>query len=191
MGTLNSNAKISKNQVISENVKNILLSLGENINRDVLLETPNRVAKAYAQIFSGYGENPKEILSKQFDQSCQGKVIVKNIEFYSMCEHHFLPFFGNVDIEYVPRSNRIVGLSKLVRLVECYSKRLQIQEKLTREIAQAIFDNISCKHVKVRIRAEHLCMKMRGVKNQNSVAETEHEVFCERGEDNKSALTTF
>jgi GTP cyclohydrolase I len=152
-------------------VFDILGYIGETASRDGLIETPDRVAKAYDEIFAGYKQDPCAILSKTFPAEGSGVVRVNGIEFYSMCEHHMLPFFGTVDIEYQP-IDRVVGLSKLPRLVECFARRLQLQENLTRQIAQSIQKNIKCAYVRVTIRAEHLCMKMRGVRSQNSVTET-------------------
>jgi GTP cyclohydrolase IA len=169
----NSSSQVSK-YPIANAIRVILQSIPEDAEREGLLETPERVAKAYKELFSGYDQDPEEILSKQFKQDGQGKVAVKNIEFYSMCEHHMLPFFGTVDIEYIP-NGKVVGLSKLPRLVQCFSRRLQIQENLTKQIADAIFDNLGCDWVSVRIRAEHFCMKMRGIQNQCSITETEYE----------------
>jgi len=152
-------------------VLNILAAIGEDPEREGLVETPRRVAKAYRELFSGYGQDPAAILSKTFPAENPGPVTVRGIEFYSMCEHHMLPFFGTVDIEYLP-VGRVVGLSKLPRLVECFARRLQIQEQLTQQIAACIRAALPCEYVRVTVRAEHMCMKMRGVRSQNSTTET-------------------
>ena len=150
---------------------------GEDPNREGLMETPKRVAMMYEEIFGGYEMDPREILSKTFDAGkmhdddvdedagvyINGLVIVKDIPFYSHCEHHMAPFIGTANIAYVP-SDRVVGLSKLARLVECFSRRLQIQERLTNQIADTIQDVLHPLGVMVVIQAEHLCMSMRGVK---------------------------
>ncbi|MCL2194352.1 MAG: GTP cyclohydrolase I FolE [Oscillospiraceae bacterium] len=152
-------------------VKGMLLAIGEDPSREGLLDTPRRVAKAYREIFAGYRQDPTEILSTTFACEKPGTVILRGIEFYSMCEHHMLPFFGHVDIEYQPRG-RVVGLSKLPRLVECFARRLQLQEQLTQQIATAIHENLACEYVRVTITARHLCMQMRGVRSQNSTTQT-------------------
>lgn len=149
----------------------------EDPDREGLADTPSRVAKMYEEIFGGYEMNPEEILAKTFDAGkmhddlidedvdiyCNGLVVVKDIPFYSHCEHHMVPFMGKVHIAYVPR-DRVVGLSKLARLVECYARRLQIQERLTNQIMDAIKAYLEPLGVMVIIQAEHLCMSMRGVK---------------------------
>ena len=173
-------------------IKMLLDSIpGENSNREGLLETPKRVANMYEEIFGGYEMDPYEVLSKTFsvndmhdyeediaDIYSHGLVIVKDIPFYSHCEHHMVPFFGHVHIAYIPK-NRVVGLSKLARLVECYAKRLQIQERLTNQIADTILEELEPLGVMVVIKAEHLCMAMRGVKKPgaNTVTSSVHGVF--------------
>ena len=173
-------------------VKMLLESIpGELAEREGLVETPTRVAKMYEEIFGGYEMDPDEILSKTFsvdsmhdddedvgDIYNHGLVIVKDIPFYSHCEHHMVPFFGHVYIAYIPRK-RVVGLSKLARLVECYARRLQIQERLTNEIADTIMDVLDPLGVMVVIKAEHLCMAIRGVKKPgaNTVTSAIHGVF--------------
>ena len=138
--------------------------IGEDVTREGLIDTPNRVAKMYNEIFSGYSMNPKEILGRIFkEEKHREMVIVKDIEFYSHCEHHMVPFFGVAHVAYIPNGN-IVGLSKLARLVECYAKRLQVQERMTSQIADDIDEHISPLGVAVVINAKHLCMSMRGVR---------------------------
>ena len=147
---------------IEQAVALFLEGIGENPEREGLRETPARVARACKEIFGGYQQNPTEILLKRFDSSASDLVIQKDIPFYSMCEHHLLPFFGKVAIGYVP-DGKVVGLSKLVRLVNVYARRAQIQENLTEQIADALMQNLGAKGVIVAIQAEHLCMSMRGV----------------------------
>lgn len=133
--------------------------------REGIRDTPLRVARMYNEIFSGYEQDPKEILGTTFtEDQHQEMVIVRNIQFYSHCEHHMVPFFGKVHIGYIPKG-KIVGISKLVRLVECFGKRLQIQERMTSQIADTIDEILQPLGVIVVIDAEHLCMKMRGVEN--------------------------
>ncbi len=136
--------------------------IGEDPKREGLKETPERVARACKEIFGGYERDPKEILLKRFDSGASGLVIEKDIPFYSMCEHHLLPFFGKVAVGYVP-NGKVVGLSKLVRLVNVYARRAQIQENMTEQIADALAKNLDAKGVIVYVQAEHLCMSMRGV----------------------------
>lgn len=157
-------------------VKELLDTIGEDWNREGLVETPKRVAKMYEEIFGGYSIDPKELLEKTFSEDAgiegtddqpnyqQGMVIVRDIKFYSHCEHHMVPFFGKAHIGYIP-SNRVVGLSKLCRVVDAYARRLQIQERLTKQIADCIVDVLNPQGVMVVVEAEHLCMKMRGIKN--------------------------
>lgn len=145
-------------------VSKMLEHLDPNPQREGLEDTPNRVANSLKYLTSGYSEDPKQILQKAvFKTNNTQMVLVKDIEFYSLCEHHLLPFFGNVAIAYIP-NGEVVGLSKLPRLVEVFSKRLQIQEELCEQIASALWDNIHPKGVAVHIKAKHMCMQMRGVK---------------------------
>ena len=144
-------------------VVEILEAIGEDSQRDGLKRTPERVAKMYAEVFAGLSEDPEHHLEVQFEAGHDEMVLVKDIPFYSMCEHHMLPFFGKIQIAYTP-NGRVFGISKLVRLVEKYSKRLQIQERLTKNIADELYSQ-GIKGVAVMTDAEHLCMKMRGVKN--------------------------
>lgn len=153
-------------------IKDFLLHIGENPEREGLKETPKRVAKASEYLFSGYKSDPHEILGKVFsDGACDEMVILRDIEFYSICEHHMLPFFGHISIGYLPNS-RVVGISKLARLVECFSRRLQIQEKLTSQICDTLMEVLQPKGAMVVARAKHLCMVMRGVEKQESIMTT-------------------
>jgi GTP cyclohydrolase I len=149
--------------------KEILTELGENADREGLLKTPERVAKSLQFLTSGYAKDPAEILkSALFNESYSEMVIVKDIEVYSMCEHHMLPFFGKAHIAYIPNGT-IVGLSKLPRVVDAFARRLQVQERLTIEIRDCIQETMNPKGVAVVIECQHMCMQMRGVQKQNSV----------------------
>lgn len=150
----------------------IISELGENPNREGLLKTPERVAKSLQYLTHGYEIDPEQILkSALFEEEYSEMVIVKNIEVYSMCEHHMLPFFGKAHIAYIP-DGRIVGLSKLPRVVDAFSRRLQVQERLTIEIRDCIQKTLQPKGVAVVIECSHMCMQMRGVQKQNSVTTT-------------------
>jgi len=149
-------------------VKYMMLHVGENPNREGLLKTPQRVKKAYEFIFGGYKEDPREILrSALFTSSNDEMVLLKDIEFYSTCEHHLLPIIGRVHVAYIP-DGKVVGLSKIPRVVNVFARRMQIQEQLTEQIADAIMDTIMPKGVAVVIQARHMCMEMRGVEKINS-----------------------
>ena len=145
-------------------VRELIIEIGEDPTREGLKDTPRRIADAYSEIFGGYDSDSE--LSVQFSEDSD-TVVVKNIQFYSMCEHHMLPFYGTIQIAYVP-NGRVFGISKLVRVVEKFSKRLQIQERITKNIADELYSQ-GVKGVAVIADAEHLCMKMRGVKNDAKV----------------------
>jgi len=150
---------------IKESVSQIITALGENPQRDGLLDTPRRVAEMYRELFSGLNEDPCEELRVGYELGHHELVLLKDIPFYSMCEHHLLPFFGVVHIGYIPNAEgRVVGISKLARVVECISKRPQIQERMATQIADAVKEGLKPDGVAVVIRAEHLCMVMRGAK---------------------------
>ena len=149
-------------------VKTMMLHVNEDPTREGLLETPKRVRKAYEFIYGGYREDPKEILKKAlFTSSNDEMVLIKDIEFYSTCEHHLLPIIGRVHVAYIP-DGKVVGLSKIPRVVNVFARRMQIQEQLTEQIADAIMDTITPKGVAVVIQARHMCMEMRGVEKINS-----------------------
>jgi len=155
-----------------ENYRNALDLLGEDPEREGLLKTPERVAKAMQYMTQGYQMDAKAILeSAKFHEEVSEMVIVKDIELYSMCEHHMLPFFGKAHIAYIP-NGYITGLSKLARVVDVYSRRLQVQERLTTQILEAIKESLNPMGVAVVVEAQHLCMMMRGVQKQNSVTTT-------------------
>jgi GTP cyclohydrolase I len=150
-------------------VRELLVELGEDPRREGLVDTPKRVAAALAYLTSGYRADVDQLINKAcFAQETTSMVVVKDIEMYSMCEHHMLPFYGRCHIGYIPRG-RVFGISKLARLVDMFSRRLQIQERLTEQIAYAIKDSINADGVGVMIEARHLCMMMRGVEKQNSM----------------------
>ena len=148
---------------VVEGAKLIIEGIGEDLNREGLLETPERIARMYKEVFSGLEQDADEILSKTFTIERDDLVIEKDINFYSMCEHHFLPFYGKVHIAYIP-NGKVAGLSKLARTVELFSQKPQLQERLTDEIANALEKHLDAKGVMVVIEGEHLCMNMRGVK---------------------------
>ena len=155
-----------------ELVKKLLTVIGDDPERPGLIETPKRVLKSYNELFAGYQTDPEGILAKQFEQEdyiVDSMIICKDIEFYSMCEHHIAPFTGYAHVAYIPREGgKVVGLSKLARLVDCFAKRLQIQEKLTTQVANTINEVLSPSGVGVVIEAKHFCMCSRGVNKQNS-----------------------
>ena len=153
-------------------VERMLEAMGENPRREGLERTPHRVAKAFAFLTKGYREDVEKVLnSAVFTEKYSEMVVVKNIDFFSMCEHHMLPFFGKAHIAYIPKG-KIVGLSKIPRIVEVFSRRLQVQERLTQQIADTLYNALNPEGVGVVIEARHMCMMMRGVEKQNSVATT-------------------
>lgn len=163
---------------MEDNIKEILKQIGENPQREGLIKTPKRLKQAYTELFSGYNEDIDKILNGAFFKvDYKEMVIVKDITFYSMCEHHMLPFFGKVHISYIP-DGIIIGLSKLPRIVDVFAKRLQIQERLTVEISKTIYSKIKPKGVGVVIEAQHLCMTSRGAKNDTSIAITSSMLGC-------------
>nr|CAC85372.1 GTP Cyclohydrolase [Streptococcus pyogenes] len=145
-----------------------LEAIGENPNREGLLDTPKRVAKMYAEMFAGLNKDPKEEFTAVFTEHHEDVVIVKDISFYSMCEHHLVPFYGKAHIAYLPSDGRVTGLSKLARAVEVASKRPQLQERLTAQIADALVEALHPTGVLVLVEAEHMCMTMRGIKKPGS-----------------------
>jgi len=152
--------------------KEILSLIGEDANREGLIDTPVRVAKAMQFLTQGYFQNPKEIIqSAMFQENYKQMVLVKDIEIYSMCEHHMIPFIGKAHVAYIP-DGKIMGLSKIARVVESFARRLQVQERLTMQIKDAIQDALNPLGVAVVIEAKHLCMAMRGIQKQNSVTTT-------------------
>lgn len=159
---------------MEENLREIIGMLGEDAGRGGLLRTPERVAKSLRFLTSGYRQDPDEVLNGAlFDVAYDEMVIVRDIEIFSLCEHHLLPFFGRCHVAYIP-NKKVIGLSKIPRLVEIFARRLQIQERLTQQIAETLMEKIRPQGVGVIIEARHLCMIMRGVEKQNSVAVTSH-----------------
>lgn len=156
-------------EILSDSFGKVLSALGEDTNREGLLKTPERVAKAMQFLTHGYDLNPDDLINEAiFHEAYSEMVIVKDIELYSLCEHHMLPFFGKAHVAYIP-NGKIVGLSKIPRVVDAYSRRLQVQERLTIEIRDCIQRTLDPRGVAVVIEASHMCMQMRGVQKQNSV----------------------
>lgn len=163
-------------QELAHHVKRILELIGEDAQREGLLRTPTRVAKAMTELTSGYAQNPVEILnSAKFHEDYRQMVIVRDINFYSLCEHHMIPFYGKVHVAYIP-NRQVTGLSKIARVVECYARRLQIQERMTKQIRECIQEALDPLGVMVVIEAQHMCMQMRGVQKQGSITTTSD--FC-------------
>ena len=159
-------------QGMEEQIRKILLSLGEDPEREGLKKTPERVRRSLEYLTRGYSQDLEKVINGAvFEVESQDMVIVRDIEFYSMCEHHMLPFFGKCAIGYIPRG-KIFGVSKLARIVDMYARRLQIQERLSNQVAQAIYETIRPEGVGVVMEAQHLCMLMRGVQKQNSIMVT-------------------
>ncbi len=156
---------------IERAVQEIIEAIGEDPGRDGLLETPRRIAQMYAELFSGISADAREVLSTGFQESHKEMVILKNIPFYSLCEHHFLPFHGRAHVGYVPEG-KIVGVSKIARAIDILARRPQMQERLTGQIADAVMEGLSPDGVAVVIEAEHLCMTMRGVQKPGAVMVT-------------------
>ncbi len=167
-------------------VRELIIEIGEDPTREGLKDTPERIGRMYQEIFNGYESNSE--LSVQFSEDSD-TVVARDIQFYSMCEHHMLPFFGKIHIAYSP-NGRVFGISKLVRLVEKYSKRLQIQERLTKNIADELFAQ-GVKGVVVIADAEHLCMRMRGVRNDATVTSSAYRGIYENKEEKESIMATI
>ncbi len=154
-------------------VREILAAVGEDPNRDGLIDTPARVARAYGELLSGYGRNPADYLDRQFEVDHDEMVIVRDIAFSSLCEHHMLPFFGRAHVAYLPGADgKVCGLSKLARVVDGFAKRLQVQERLTVQVADALVDRLEARGVLVTMEAEHLCMTVRGVQKPGAMTTT-------------------
>ena len=149
-------------QVVEEAITTLLRFLGEDPQRDGLLDTPGRVVRAWREMTAGYSENAAEILSRTFEETSDELVILSGISFYSTCEHHLLPFYGTASVGYLP--GKVVGISKLARLVQCFARRLQIQERMTKQIASSIAEHLDARGVGVVIKAHHLCMGCRGAR---------------------------
>ena len=175
---------------IQEGVKLILEGIGENPDREGLIDTPDRIARMYEEIFGGLTQTAEEPLSKTFHVKDNAMVLEKDITFYSTCEHHFMPFYGKAHIAYIP-NGRVAGLSKLARTVEVYARRPQLQERMTVQIADAIMENLDAKGAMVIIEAEHMCMTMRGIKKPGSrtVTISSKGIFTEDAELRNTFLT--
>lgn len=162
---------MNKDKIIKNAVRDIILAIGEDPDREGLLETPARVQRSYTELFSGYAKNPEDVMKVFEADGYDEMILLKDIEMYSTCEHHLIPFIGKCHIAYIPYE-KICGISKLARVMEIYARRMQIQERLTDQIAHAIDDILHPRGVGVVIEAQHLCMKARGVEKQNSVMTT-------------------
>lgn len=189
-GKSDAQVKIAGNiSAVSRAVRGVIQELNIPPSKGVM-DTPDRVAKSYGEMLSGYGVDVAAILSRQFDSDDDvtpygGIVLLRDIEIYSLCEHHMLPFVGRAHVAYIPNGNRVVGISKLARVVDAFARRLQIQERLTAQIADALETELKAKGVAVIIEAEHFCIRMRGVGKQNSVMITEDM----RGDFNSDSAT--
>lgn len=162
---------------IARAVREILFAIGEDPDRDGLLDTPKRVAKAYAEMFRGLSENASTHLARVFEQRSDELITVTNINFFSVCEHHLLPFHGQAHVAYIPNHGRVVGLSKLARTVEVFARRPQLQERFTDQIADALVEHLDATGVVVMVEGEHMCMKSRGVRSHDARMTT----FARRG----------
>ena len=160
--------------LVQHATRQLLAAIGEGPSRNGLQETPQRVARSYAEIFGGLNEDPAAHLQKTFEVDTDGLVVVKDIEFYSMCEHHLLPFFGTVGVAYLPSGGQVTGLSKLARCVDGFARRPQVQERLTMQIAEAVQSALTPSGAAVVVKAEHMCMTMRGVRKSGSQTVTAH-----------------
>ena len=159
---------IANQEKVEQAVYQLLEALGENPEREGLLDTPKRVAKMYAEMFSGLNEDPKDQFTAVFSEVHDEVVLVKDIPFYSMCEHHLVPFYGKAHVAYLPSGDKVTGLSKLARAVEVAARRPQLQERLTDQVATALEEALNPRGVFVMVEAEHMCMTMRGIKKPGS-----------------------
>jgi GTP cyclohydrolase I len=183
--------EILKDASTEDIYRELLRRLGEDPNRDGLIATPGRVERTMAFLTKGYQEDPNQLLrGALFDVDYDEMVIVKDVEMFSLCEHHMLPFFGKVHVAYIPK-RKVVGLSKIARLVEVFARRLQVQERMTRQIADAIQDAIAPQGVGVVIEARHLCMMMRGIEKQNSSTVTSAMMGCFREKETRSEFLSL
>lgn len=168
-------------QRIEAAVREILIAIGEDPDREGLVETPSRVARMYEEIFGGLEDDPTRHL-KLFNESSEEMVVVRDIPLYSMCEHHLIPFLGKAHIAYIPSDGRVIGLSKLARIVDCFARRPQLQERLTSQVADFLYENLQPMGVAVVIEAEHLCMTMRGARAAGALTQTSALRGCMRTE---------
>ena len=161
-----------ENEKIADLTKLLLKEIGENPNREGLIKTPSRVSKAWSFFSRGYNQNVDEIINGAiFNENAKDMVVVRDVEFFSLCEHHLIPFFGKAHVAYIP-NGKVVGLSKIPRIIDMFSRRLQVQERLTRQIAETIQDVLEPIGVAVIMEGQHMCMQMRGVEKQNSLTTT-------------------
>ena len=161
-----------ENEKIADLTKLLLKEIGEDPNREGLIKTPSRVSKAWSFFSRGYNQNVDEIINDAiFNENAKDMVVVRDVEFFSLCEHHLIPFFGKAHVAYIP-NGKVVGLSKIPRIIDMYSRRLQVQERLTRQIAETIQDVLEPIGVAVIMEGQHMCMQMRGVEKQNSLTTT-------------------
>ena len=182
---------VLKEASTEEIYRELLRRMGEDPTRDGLIATPARVEKTMAFLTKGYNEDPNQLLrGALFDVDYDEMVIVKDVEMFSLCEHHMLPFFGKVHVAYIPK-RKVVGLSKIARLVEVFARRLQVQERMTRQIADAIQDAIAPQGVGVVIEARHLCMMMRGIEKQNSSTVTSAMMGCFRQKETRAEFLSL
>nr|DAT60544.1 MAG TPA: GTP cyclohydrolase I [Caudoviricetes sp.] len=179
MANISPNAQTDEYEIkAKQGIRDLLKALGENPEREGLIDTPKRVFKAFKEMTSGYDVNVREILKTTFESENDNIIEISEIPFVSLCEHHMLPFYGTVKIKYKPKNGKVVGLSKIPRTVEAFAKRLQIQEKMTREISEAIQNNLDCQGVEVEIKARHMCMELRGIKCKGSYTKTTFKTGC-------------
>jgi len=170
-------------------IQALLKNLGEDPTREGLVRTPDRVDRSMSELTKGYSQSVRDVVGEGvFNEDCSEMILVKDIEFYSLCEHHMLPFYGKVHVAYIPKG-RIIGLSKIPRIVDVFARRLQVQERMTQQIARALQDELSPAGVGVVAQASHLCMMMRGVQKQNSSAMTSCLLGCFR--DNANTRSEF
>ena len=163
---------MSENEKIADLTKLLLKEIGEDPNREGLIKTPSRVSKAWSFFSRGYNQNVDEIINDAiFNENAKDMVVVRDVEFFSLCEHHLIPFFGKAHVAYIP-NGKVVGLSKIPRIIDMFSRRLQVQERLTRQIAETIQDVLEPIGVAVIMEGQHMCMQMRGVEKQNSLTTT-------------------
>lgn len=168
-------AQVNKHQITEEkvlqNLREILAYIGDDPSREGLLETPKRIVKSWKKLYGGYAQKPQDVLKTFVEGSCEEMVVLKDIEFYSTCEHHLQPFFGTISIGYLP-NGRVLGISKLARLVEVFARRLQIQEKLVAQIADSLMETLHPHGVMVVCKAKHMCISSRGIEKHNATMVT-------------------
>ena len=163
--------RMNKENAPTENIRRLIEYIGDDLNREGLQETPERVIRSYGKLFGGYKQNPKDIIKTFKDDSCDEMVVIKNIEFFSTCEHHMLPFFGKAHIAYIPKG-KVIGISKLIRILEVYTRRLTIQERICQQITGALQGMLKPRGAACVLEAQHFCMTARGVEKQNSIMVT-------------------